>query len=73
MLWALVDEEYTYKQSLRLPSVYERGQEGDFFNQWTYWKNIILGTIYGVGSALIVLGVMEGGVLDQFGRVSHQS
>jgi len=56
-----------------LPTVYSRGQESDFFNQWTYWKNILIGTIYGIVSMLVVSWVMEGGVVDMHGRVSYQA
>jgi magnesium-transporting ATPase (P-type) len=60
-------------ESLNLPTIYSRGQESEYFNQWTYWKNILLATVYGIVSMLIVYCVMEGGVVDQYGRVSYLS
>jgi hypothetical protein len=51
-------------ESLNLPTIYSRGQESEYFNQWTYWKNILLATVYGIVSMLIVYCVMEGGVVD---------
>lgn len=71
LVWAIVDEEYSMLESLNLPTVYARGQESEYFNQWTYWKNILLATVYGIASMLIVYCVMEGGVVDQYGRVSY--
>ena len=73
MAWAVVDEEYSMEQSMNLPTVYSRGQDSDYFNQWTYWKNILIGTVYGIVSMLVVYCVMETGVVDANGRISYQA
>ena len=73
MVWALVDDEYSMRESLDLPTIYRKGQEGHYFNQWTYWKNIMLGTFYGITSMIIVSIVMEGGIINLDGRISYHA
>jgi magnesium-transporting ATPase (P-type) len=73
LVWAITDEEYSMEESMKLPEVYRRGQNGEYFNKWTYWKNIFLGACYGVISLFFVCLFMEQGVIGPDGRVSYKS
>lgn len=71
LCWAVVDNEYSFGQSLQLPIVYRRGMNGEYFNLSTYWKNIFLGAYHGAANLLFVVVMMEHGVISKHGRISY--
>lgn len=73
LFWAISDDEFSLEESLAMPRLYHRGQQGEYFNSWTYWKNIFLGAYHGIVTLFFVSFFMERGLISSNGRVSYKS
>lgn len=73
IFYALFDDEYTLEDSIYYPKVYCPGQNNQYFNQWTYWKNTLIGTIYGLATSILCYMILETSSIDKNGRTSYLS
>ena len=72
VVYAVLDEEYTMESCLKYPRVlYPPGQQSVYFNQVTYWKNVLVGFFYGILTVMLVFVSMEKRPVSSSGRSSY--
>lgn len=69
IIWAVFDEEYSFKEASEQPNLYEPGITNNHFNQTVFLKNIGFSILFGVVTMLLIVNMLESEVLDSFGRI----
>ena len=69
IIWAVFDEEYTFKEASEQPDLYAPGITNNHFNQTVFLKNIGFAILFGVVTMLLIVNMLESEVLDSFGRI----
>lgn len=69
ILWAVFDEEHTFKESKEFPSLYSPGISNAHFNQSRFLRSVGSAILYGVVSLLVIINIMETEVLDSTGTI----
>lgn len=69
ILWAVFDEEHSFKESTESPELYAPGITNAHFNQSRFLRSIGSAILFGVSSLLVIVNIMETEVLDSVGTI----
>jgi phospholipid-transporting ATPase len=69
ILWAVFDEEHSFKESTESPALYSPGITNAHFNQSRFLRSVGSAILFGVTSLLVIVNIMETEVLDSVGTI----